>query len=304
MRSVELWLPMALLGGCAWPLANQQVTAQMSREVAVAAARAADAEAALAKTDARLAALEESVRQQGLSQSEKLETIDQVNAEIARLRGEVEKIRFELDEVKRQADQGALDRERRMLHSERRLSAIEAMLRIKPPPPPSDAELTGQPLATDPTGGNGGSGGAGGTGAAGTGGAGGAEPVTPPPPTDPEAALDLAADHMKEGRPAVARAILEKAAEDFPNASQMAEIKYRIAETWYLEKQWGKAIQAFDKVVQTYPKSDWAAWSLLYQGDAFVAKGQREDAKLFFEECVTRFPKSDAAKEAKKRLAK
>lgn len=281
-------LILALVGGCAWPLANQQVTAQMSREVAVAAARAADAEAALARTDARISGLEESVRQQGLSQSQKLETLDEVNVEIARLRGEVEKIRFELDEVKRQFDQGSVERERRQLHAERRLSSIEAMLRIKPPPPPTDAEILGGPAVVSP--------------GAGTGP--GPGPAIPAPPKDAEAALDLAADQMKEGHSAVARVVLERALEDYPTASQVPEIKYRIGETWFLEKQWGKAIQSFDKVVQSHPKSEWAAWALLYQGDAFIAKGQADSAKLFFEDAISRYPKSDAAKEAKKRLGK
>ena len=128
--------------------------------------------------------------------------------------------------------------------------------------------------------------------------------IEPAVPTDAETALDLAADHMKEGRAAVARVVLERALEDFPTATQVPELKYRIGETYFLEKQWGKAIQSFDKVVQNHPKSDWAAWSLLYQGDAFVGKGQPDNAKLFFEDTVSRYPKSDAAKEAKKRLGR
>jgi len=42
---------------------------------------------------------------------------------------------------------------------------------------------------------------------------------------------------------------------------------------------------------------------MLAQGDAFKEWGQSDNARLFYEEVVRVYPKSEAAKEAKKLLA-
>lgn len=297
-------LLLAPLSGCAWITQNQAATAEYSRQVMVVSARAAEVEAELADAEARIAQLEEAVRRLGHTESERLETIDQVNAEITSLRGKIEEVTFHVQETQRFLDDQTIERERRMLHAERRLSELEKYLKVKPPPPPTDAELgiarTGDP-GTTPTPGT--------------------DPTVPtgtqvPPPVveDPapataDAALELAVEHMKAGRQAVARIVLQKAIEAHPGAPETPELLYRIAETYFNEgptdaAAYKTAVKSFDDVVQKYPKSEWAPWAMFRQGDAFESLGQRENAKLFWQSVVDRYPKSTAAKEAKVKLAK
>ena len=50
--------------------------------------------------------------------------------------------------------------------------------------------------------------------------------------------------------------------------------------------------------------STWAPWSMLRQGECFESMGKKDEAKLFWQDVVRKYPKSKAAKEAKGRLGK
>jgi TolA-binding protein len=43
---------------------------------------------------------------------------------------------------------------------------------------------------------------------------------------------------------------------------------------------------------------------MLRQGECFEALGRKDDAKLFYEDVIARYPKSKAAKDARTRLGK
>lgn len=290
VRSVALFALLGGLPGCAWLIGNQAASARYSQEVTIAQARTAEVEKALADALARLDALEAAARERGQSENDRLETLESVRTAVQQLRGDVEKLRFDVDELKRSTDTANADADKRMLYSERRIGEVEKFLKIKPPPPPADGE-------TGATGGTGGSGG-------------GTEPRTAENPVETgtmpqtvEETLSVAVEHTKAGRPGVARALLQKAIEENPKSPKIAELHYRLAETYFAEETWGKAIKEYNVVVEGHPKSEWAPWALLYQGDAFVKKGQPENARAFWEFAASTYPKSDAAKEAKKRLA-
>jgi TolA-binding protein len=279
------------LTGCAWLTQNQAASARYSQEVSVAQARTAEVEKELAEEKARIDALETSIRERGQSENDRLETLESVRGAVQQLRGDVEKLQFDVAELKKNNDAAAADADRRMLYSERRIGAIEQFLRIKPPPPPTDADVhTPAPVDGNPPDTK-------------------IVPDTNPPVDNPPApqtvdeVLKAAEDHIQGGRAGVARALLQKAVDENPKSPKMAELLYRIAEADFAGELWGKAIKEYNVVVEGYPKSDWAAWSLLYQGDAFVKKGQPENARAFWEFATTTYPKSDAAKEAKKRLS-
>ena len=55
-------------------------------------------------------------------------------------------------------------------------------------------------------------------------------------------------------------------------------------------------------VVDTFGDTDWASLAMLRQGECFAAKGQKENAKLFYEEVLRLYPKSEAATEARELL--
>ena len=124
-----------------------------------------------------------------------------------------------------------------------------------------------------------------------------------PPPEDAQGKLDLAVEHMEDGRHKVARALLEKAIADHADDPLRPELRYRLAESWFNQESWDRALTAFQTVVDTFGDTDWASRAMLRQGECFAAKGQKENAKLFYEEVLRLYPKSDAATEARRLLA-
>lgn len=294
-----LWLS---LPGCAWLTQNQAATAEYSRQVTTASMRVADLEQQLAEAEQRVAQLEETVRMHGQQEATRLENLDQVNTEINRLRGAIEELQFQVTEIKTRLDAEAIRDERRMLHAERRLASIEKTLGLKPPPPPTDAELglaTTATAATDPAN-PGATGTTPTTDPATTGTT--AEPEAPPVPDTAVGKLERAIETMKAGQQGAARYFLEQAITAHPDAKELPEIRYRLGETWFNEGQYGKAVRAFQAVIENHAKSEWAAWAMLRQGECFEKLNRPGDAKAFYTGVTKDYPKSDAAKDAKQAL--
>ncbi len=302
MRSSSALLFILVLGshpGCAWITQNQAARADYARQVEVAALRAADLEDQMSAMQTKVTELQETVALHGQNETERLETLDEVNTEIVKLRGNIEELQFHVGELQKYLDQDAISRERRMLHAEKRLSSLEKYLHVPTPPPPTDQEMGLAPTdgsvavvpGTDPA-------------------------VTTPPGTDPvvpsvpeitpaksaDEAIDIAVSNMKDGRQGVARVVLQKALTDFPKSTEEPEILYRIGETYLNEQDWRSAAKAFDVVVKSFPKSGWASWAMLRQGEAFAGLGKIDAAHTFWESVIDVYPKSDAAVEAKKKL--
>ena len=278
--------------------AGSSATAEYARQVSTAQVRLAQLEALLVESQLRIEQLEEVIRQQGKNEAAKLENFDQVNAEVVRLRGAIEVLQFESSEVKRVLGDQQVSGERRQLHAEMRLAQIEKFLGIKPPPPPTDADLglgtDGAVVAPAPV-----------PGGIGTPPAPAPDGAVAPPdvPATPSGKLELAAQQMAAGNQGVARAILKGAIEQHAGASEMDEIRYRYAETFFNESDWRSAISEFNKVINNHPNSKWKCWAFLRQGEAFEQMGQAEGAKAFYKGATDGTCKSsEAAKEAKKKL--
>jgi len=282
---------LALLSGCVMPH-NKAATASYVRDVAVAQERSATLERAVAEYEGRLARLEEAMRAAGAHEAEKLENLDQVNAEVNRLRGQSEVLRFELDELKRTFEGLSVDVDRRQLYDELRLRQLEQFLGVKPPPMPAEEPVCDPTVEACEDGDQGTEGSP-------------PPPGAAPPTGEPEtaaAALEQAVAHLEGDRPRVARAILEKAVQTYHGAPELAEIRYRLGETWMNEGKWSKAVTAFQAVVDNHSSSEWAAWAMLRQGDCFIGMGQNDNGRLFYEEVQRLHPSSEAAGEAKKLL--
>jgi TolA-binding protein len=279
----------ALSPGC-WIAQNTSASSDLHRTVSAAGIRVAQAEQQLADSERRIQQLEETIRLQGQSQASRLDNIDEVNAEVARLRGQIEVMQFEMSEVRELMGGGAIDGERRHLHAESRLSKIEGFLAIAPPPPPTDAELgltgvlespDGLDAESDPT----------------------SEPEPVEVPETAEGKLQLATAHLEAGRNAVARVVLKAAMDEHLGSDEMAEIRYRFAEAWFNEQNWIKAATSFKSVTDNHPKSDWSCWAMFRQGECFDSLRQPENARLFYEGAIQgRCGRSAAAKEARAKL--
>lgn len=284
-RSVALAFVLFTTSGC-WVGQNSAATAEYARQVSTATLRVAQLETELAKSQQRIEQLEDVIRVQGQSEASRLENIDEVNTEVARLRGQIEVIQFQLDDMKLLVEATQIGTERRQLHDEKRLAQIESFLGVKPPPPPTDAEmgiLPGEGTAL-------------------------LEPTTPePPPAELPATaagkLEVAIEHMEAGRQGVARAVLQRAMNEHAGDSHMAEIRYRYAETFLNEEKWRPAILEFKKVSDNHPDSDFSCWAYYRQGEAMEKVSGINDARLFYSGATAGHCKnSDAGKAAKKKL--
>ena len=118
-------------------------------------------------------------------------------------------------------------------------------------------------------------------------------------PEDAAGKLTLAVSHMQDGRHGVARVLLEKALMEHPDDPLLPELRYRLAETWFNQGSWDRALTSFQTVVDSFGDSDWAARAMLRQGECFARKDQQDNAELFYEEVIRLYPRSEAAEEAR-----
>jgi TolA-binding protein len=285
MRPSSFVLFLAFLGGCP----KDGISSEYSRQVSSAAMRVAQVEEDVSEAEDRLDQLESVIREQGLNTASRLENIDQVNAEVVRLRGTLEVVQFQLDELLQEMESYQLTQESRQLHDEARLRQLEQFLGVQPPPKVSLVDMglgeTEEPEMVD-----------------------GVE-VAPEPemeiedvPEDAAGKLELAIFHMREGRQGIARIILERALVEHPRDAETAEIQYRLGETWFNDEMWREAALAFSQVNKRWPESEWAPWAVLRQGEGFRNMGKPDGAKMFYEHVIQDYKDSDAADEARRRL--
>ncbi len=278
--------------------AGSAPSADYAAAVTTVQMRSAELEELLAETRDRVAQLEETLRVQGQSESQRFESVEAVNTELAALRGRVEVLEFKFAEVDAALDALQVSNERRLLWSESRLRQVEGLLGVKPPPPPTDADLglTGTPVPAP---------------VPGTIGVGTPAPVPAPAPEttdvpvpkDASGRLDLAIEHMRAGRQVAARAVLKQAIDENAGAPEMDEIRYRYAETFFNTGDFSKAVTEFQSVITNHPKSDWACWSYFRQGESLEKWGKASQSKSFYQGATEgACSKSAAAKEARKKL--
>ncbi|MBK9644932.1 MAG: tetratricopeptide repeat protein [Deltaproteobacteria bacterium] len=282
-RLVLLSVGLGLLNGCVLDRTGQSATAAYERELAAQKARADELERLNADLERRLVQLDEVVRYRGQQEAEKLENLDQVRDEVRRLRGELETGQHEADATNTASKAFREDAQFRLEYMELRVATLEKALGVKPPAAP----IPGGQVAVAPP-------------------AGGGEitaPVGPPKEVElaatPDDLIRMAEESLKANQPVLARAQLERFLRENPNHARAVEARYRLAETYYNEKNYKSAALKFDEVATQAPDSVWAPWAMVRQGECFKAMGNNDAAKLFWEDVVAKYPKSKAAKEAK-----
>jgi TolA-binding protein len=275
-----------LLLACVLDRTGQSATAAYERELALQTTRAQAMEQEAATLQARVDQLEEINRYRGRQEAEKQQNLDQIRSDVARLRGAVEE--SEHNEALAAEDREALDADMqfRLEYLELRVSELEDTLGLETPDPPSDVPDTeiqnnGEVVLTDQ-----------------------GPPQEVELPTGPEELLAGAETHLTEGRPKVARVLLQKLLDDHGTHERVPEARYRLAETYFNEANYQRAILAFEEVVSLHPDSKWAPWAMIRQGECFELLGQRAEAELFWADVIDRYPKSKAAGDAKALLGR
>ena len=88
----------------------------------------------------------------------------------------------------------------------------------------------------------------------------------------------------------------------FPKSKNADNAQFWIGEIYYREKWFEKAILEYQKVIENYPQGNKVPGSLLKQGFAFLNIGDETNARLILRELMNKYPESNEAKVAGKKL--
>ncbi len=281
-----------LLSACVLDRTGQSATSVYQRELDGQQERVRELESMGEGVGRRVAQLEEVTRARGQEDILKMETVDDLRGEVAKMRGEYEVIDHDYRTFEMAALGTQNDVDSRLLYLEQRVAAVERALGIRPPPR-SDAGDVAAAVGAAPSAG----GAPEGAGAAPDGATAGA--AAEPPALTPEEYFGLITENLEAGNAAAARAVAKRFIAGNPKHDRAGEAYYRIAESFQNEGEFKQAAGAFQEVLDKAPTSTWASWSLLRQGECFEGLGRGADAKIFYCDVLKKYPKSKAAKEAK-----
>ena len=90
---------------------------------------------------------------------------------------------------------------------------------------------------------------------------------------------------------------------EFPRSEYEPEVRYRLAEAAFNNKQYPESARRFQDVLNRHPSSPFASWSLLRQGECFEAMGQSENAAIFYNDVIAGI-QSQSSKRRGKQKAK
>lgn len=221
--------------------------------------------------EARIAKLEESIRNIGVV--ELLRQLEQVNAEIARLRGQLEVLANESQQVQKRQRDFYLDIDSRL----KRLEGGGA----------GAAPSAGGAAAPEP---------------------GPAKPanVAAAAPADPARevkAYDAASNLFRRNDFASAIDAFRAFLKDYPQSQLAANASYWIGISYANLKDYRNALAAQEDVLSKYPQSQKAPDALLAIAAIQAEQGDNGSARNTLEDIIARFPASEAAGKARTRLA-
>lgn len=91
--------------------------------------------------------------------------------------------------------------------------------------------------------------------------------------------------------------------EKFPNSEKADNARFWIGEVYFAEKWYEKAILEYENVIKNYPEGNKVRGAYLKQGIAFSKLGENANARLILQTLIQKYPDSDEAKIARKKLA-
>lgn len=287
-----------LLTSCVLDRTGKSATSMMKNEIANSQKRLSQIDKQVRRLDDRLSEVEAANSRKGREDLEKLENIEQVRDEIANMRNDVEILNYNFGNLATTVDNQSTDVLYRLLWLEDRAKNLEKTIEIPTPNPPvvnggatnpsSSAEPEKQNTQNNESSNNNSP----------------VEKPEEPVKTTPDELLQKAKDHLAAGRESAAEVILKKLISENKKHKKMPEFLYRYAEAAFNDGAFKDAVGRFQKVIDHNKKSTWAAWAMLGQGESFDALSRPANAKIFYEDVIKLYPKTKAAKEAKKKLSK
>ncbi len=99
-----------------------------------------------------------------------------------------------------------------------------------------------------------------------------------------------------------ARRKFEAFLKQYPNTELSDNAQYWIGETYYLKKDYEKAILEYEKAIVKYPEGDKIPTAIFKQALAFLELGDKANARNLLKRVIEKYPLSDQAQLAKKKL--
>ena len=109
---------------------------------------------------------------------------------------------------------------------------------------------------------------------------------------------------LDKGNNEKARELFEAFLKQYPDSDNADNARFWIADSYYRDKWYEKAILEYQKVVVDYAGGNKVPAAMLKQGYAFSNLGEDANAKLILKELVKKFPGSREADIAKDKLKK
>ncbi len=118
-----------------------------------------------------------------------------------------------------------------------------------------------------------------------------------------EAALyESAKKAFDKGDDETARAQFNSFLKQYPKSKNADNAQFWIAEVFYREQWYEKAILEYQKVIENYPKGNKAPDAMLKQGLAFYNLKDKANARLILKELIKKYPQTHASHIARKKL--
>ncbi|RLB89027.1 MAG: tol-pal system protein YbgF [Deltaproteobacteria bacterium] len=118
----------------------------------------------------------------------------------------------------------------------------------------------------------------------------------------PDELYTEAKQQLDSGKYESARELFLAFLKQYPKSENADNAQFWIGEIYYREKWYEKAILEYQKVIENYPKGNKIRSALLKQGFAFFNLGDKTNARLILKELVRKYPRSNEAKIARKKL--
>ena len=245
--------------------------------------------AVAASTSNRLDSIERKLDSRGLL--DMLNRVEQMQRDIQLLRGDIEVQAHTLKDMQRRSREQYLDMDRRLQQLESGTPGLPAAVTppMVPPPvvttPGSIDPLDPPPVARPP----------------------GAATIAPPPQplrAGEREAYDNALAVLREGRYPEAAQAFNQFLINYPGSSYADNASYWLGETYYVTRDFDRALAAFTGLAQQYPSSPKVADSRLKTGYIYYEKKDWKQARQMLEAVVSDYPGSTAARLAGDRLRK
>ena len=107
---------------------------------------------------------------------------------------------------------------------------------------------------------------------------------------------------LDTGKTGDARSEFEEFIKLYPGSANADNARFWIADSYYRDKWYEKAILEYQKVIEKYPKGNKVPAALLKQGFAFSNLGEKANARLLLKELIKKYPSSHEAKIAEDKL--